>query len=162
MFTFGFVRTATHGGIFRDSYRVWTERKESLQKLVEGKECDSSIPKMLSWFSTFYPGSVVCFEELLQREDAILSRLSQVDGKEFEKLVAQGRTNAERMADFLSQCNPWFLKGPGTLMLQRFFDMFVMQKLGYQGCGDEQTRLSFQIAEEFAKGLVEQLGLLSN
>ncbi|BAU80148.1 hypothetical protein A9K97_gp203 [Tokyovirus A1] len=160
MFTFGFVRTATHGGIFRDSYRVWTERKESLQKIVEGKEGDCSIPKMTAWFSAFYPDYSHCFEEFLQREDAIISRLSQVEGKEFEKLVAQGRTNAERMAEFLSQHNPWFLKGPGALMLQRFFDMFVMQKLGYQGCQDEQTRLSFQIAEEFAKGLVEQLGLV--
>lgn len=162
MFTFGFTSSVSRADVFRDSYRVWTERKEGLQKIIREPECsDSSIGQMSLWFRKYYGETFVCLAELLEREDAIIRELCPKNSKKRnESLLAQGRTNADRMVEFLSQKNPWFTKGVGELMLRRFFDMFAMQKLGYSGCEDEQTRLSFQIAESFADGLVEQMGLV--
>ncbi|AHA46067.1 hypothetical protein ISTM_169 [Insectomime virus] len=162
MFTFGFVSSVTRDDVFRDSYKVWTERKEGLQKIVRDPQCpDKSVEQMTGWFHRLYGDSSVCFRELLERENAILRQICPLNlKKRNESLVEQGRVNADRMADFLSQKNPWFTKGPGELMLRRFFDMFAMQRLGYTGCEEEQTRLSFQIAKEFADGVVEQMGLV--
>ncbi|AMQ10791.1 hypothetical protein [Brazilian marseillevirus] len=162
MFTFGFVTSVSRDDVLEDSYKVWTERKEGLQKIVRDPECpDRSAEQMSRWFQKYYGDSFVCFRELLERENAILRQICPKNlQKRNNSLVQQGRTNADRMAEFLSQKNPWFTKGAGELMLRRFFDMFAMQKLGYDGCEEEQTRLSFQIAKEFADGVIEQMGLV--
>ncbi|AEA07093.1 conserved hypothetical protein [Lausannevirus] len=162
MFTFGFVPSVTRSDVVRDSYRVWTERKEGLQKIVRDPKCsDSSVGQMSLWFQKYYGESFVCLRELLEREDAILRQICPKNlKKRNDSLIEQGRVNADRMAEFFSQKNPWFTVGMGELMLRRFFDMFAMQKLGYPECETEQTRLSFQIAEQFSDGLVEQMGLV--
>lgn len=102
---------------------------------------------------------ISCLVELLERESVILARIASANRKQFPQLLDQGRTNSERLAKLFSDFNPYFTSGVGGQMLMRFFDMFAFQSIGEPGAEQEQFRLSFQIAKEFASGICEQLGL---